>query len=64
MADIKPKGIATIIAKSAINNVPPKSGMMPNASLRISLSIVSELSITKALFGLQFMPNKKSNGLT
>ena len=56
--------MATIIAKKAISRVPPSNGIIPKASLKMSLSIVSALSITKALFGLQLRPNKKCNGLT
>ena len=56
--------MATIIAKKAMSSVPPIKGIIPKASLKISLSIASALSITKALIGLQLRPNKKCNGLT
>ena len=55
-----PIGTATNIAINAINEVPAIKGMKPKASFNSSYSaaVIDEASLTKALWGLQFVPNR------
>ena len=48
------------MAIKAINDVPAINGINPNASLSSSYSaaVIAEASLTKALWGLQLVPNK------
>ncbi len=53
-------GTATNIAIKAIKAVPAINGIKPNASFNSSYSaeVIVVASLTKALCGLQFVPNK------
>ena len=55
-----PIGTATNIAMNAINEVPAINGTKPNASFNSSYSavVIADASLTNALCGLQFVPNK------
>ena len=56
-------GTATVIAINAINAVPANKGTEPKASFKSAYSsgVIADASLTKALCGLQEVPNKKSN---
>lgn len=55
-------GTATVIAIKAMKAVPAKSGTEPKAFFKSAYSsaVIADASLTKALWGLHEVPNKKS----